>query len=35
MALLEENTAYLKEFAADGLDLTLVRAVEFAHVVPS
>ncbi|KUR77964.1 ribonuclease E inhibitor RraB [Novosphingobium sp. Fuku2-ISO-50] len=35
MALLEENTAYLKEFAADGLDLTLVRAVEFAHVFPS
>ncbi|WP_428334036.1 ribonuclease E inhibitor RraB [Novosphingobium sp.] len=35
MALLEENIAYLKEFASDGLDLTVVRAVEFAHVFPS
>ncbi len=35
MALLEENAAYLKEFAADGLDLTVVRAVEFAHVFAS
>lgn len=35
MALLEENDAYLKEFADDGLDLTQVRAVEFAHVFGS
>ncbi|WP_353227025.1 ribonuclease E inhibitor RraB [Novosphingobium sp.] len=32
MALLQENAAFLKEFAADGLNLALVRAVEFAHV---
>jgi regulator of RNase E activity RraB len=34
MALLDENAAYLKEFAQDGLDLTVLRAVEFAHVFP-
>jgi len=32
MALLDENATFLKEFAAEGLDLTQVRAVEFAHV---
>jgi regulator of RNase E activity RraB len=34
MALLEENATFLKEFAEDGLDLTKVLAVEFAHVFP-
>jgi regulator of RNase E activity RraB len=34
MALLDENAAYLKEFAQDGLDLSVIRAVEFAHVFP-
>lgn len=32
MGQLEENAGYLREFAADGLDLSVVRAVEFAHV---
>lgn len=32
MAELQENAGYLREFADDGLDLTVVRAVEFAHV---
>ena len=31
-SLLEENAKFLKEFAEDGLDLTQVRSVEFAHV---
>ena len=35
MSLLEENAGFLKEFAQDGLDLALVRAVEFAHVFPT
>ncbi len=32
MSLLAENAAHLKEFASDGLDLSVPRAVEFAHV---
>ena len=32
MGQLQENAGYLREFAADGLDLTVMRAVEFAHV---
>lgn len=32
MALLDENATFLKEFAEDGLDLTQIRAIEFAHV---
>ena len=32
MALLDENATFLKEFAEDGLDLSQIRAIEFAHV---
>jgi len=32
MALLEDNAAFLKEFAQDGLNLSEVRSIEFAHV---
>ncbi len=35
MSLLDENAKFLKEFADDGLDLTQVRSVEFAHVFPN